>query len=81
MKTYLMLFVLVVFSGCSCKSVPFVACEVEYITETQEVLVPQKCSSPDTFCSKEGSLKEGTMSELLRWVYDLRESNKYCKGE
>ena len=78
-KICLSIFALLVFSGCSCKYVPLVACEIEYKDRPVEVKVPVKCATPDTFCSKEGSLQGGTIGELLGCIYELRESNKVCK--
>ena len=66
------------FSGCSCKGVPFVTCETEYVTDTKTVYVPQKCIPKATFCTEEGSLKAEDISDLLRCIYELRESNKSC---
>lgn len=66
------------FTGCSCKNVPGVSCEIQYIDRVTEVKVPVKCEIPETFCDKEGSLREGSMNELLSCVYELRESKKVC---
>ena len=71
---------IVVFSGCSCKNVPGVKCETIYVDREVKVNVPIKCKTPDTFCDDPGSLKKGTMNELLGCVYELRESTKVCKG-
>lgn len=49
-----------------------------YVDRIVEVKVLVKCKTPETFCDKEGSLREGTMSEVLRCIYELRESKKVC---
>jgi len=67
---YLILLSMVIFSGCT---------KTVYVDRPVYVDVPVKCNVPDTFCSEQGSLKEGTISELLRCIYDLRESAKVCK--
>lgn len=67
---YLMLFAPMVFSGCAQNTV--------YVDRIVEVKVPVKCVTPKTFCDKEGSLREGSMNELLSCIYELRESKKVC---
>lgn len=76
---FLMLSAPMVFSGCSCKNVPLVSCEVQYVDREVKVNVPVKCETPTTFCDRPGSLHKGTMDELLQCVYELRESTKVCK--
>ena len=74
MKTtslFLTLFMIMVTSGCSTKTI--------YVDREVEVKVPIKCTVPDTFCSKPGSLKEGTITGLLACIADLREASKFCK--
>lgn len=78
-KIFLTLFVVTVFSACSCRSVPFVACETDYIDRKIEVKVPVACSTKDTFCDKEGSIHEGTVEEFMRCVTELRASTAMCK--
>lgn len=80
-KIFLMLFVLMVFSACSCRSVPFVACETDYIDRKIEVKVPVACSTKDTFCDEEGSIREGTVEEFMRCVTDLRNATAMCKDK
>jgi len=63
-------FILIGFSGCTKKV---------YIDVPVYVDVPVKCETPKTFCSEEGSLREGTIEELLMCISELRESNKGCR--
>lgn len=67
---YLLLFVVLIFSGCT---------KTVYVDKIVYVDVPVKCNTPATDCSEEGSLTQGTMSEILMCIYDLREANKVCK--
>lgn len=60
------------FSGCCSK-------EVQYVDRNVTVNIPTKCSAPDTFCSKEGSLFTNQIETLLSCINELRESNKFCK--
>lgn len=53
--------------------------KIIYKDRTVEVKVPVKCKTPDTFCDKDGSLREGTMNELLGCIYELRQSTRVCK--
>ena len=75
-----MLFVLTVFNGCSCKSVPFVSCDVQYVDRNVTVNIPVRCNVPTTFCSEEGSLHEGTIVELLKCIVELREASTVCQS-
>lgn len=67
---YLMLLIPLAFSAC---------CETQYVYKTVEVKVPVKCTTPDTFCSEENSLKTSEIGEVLRCIVELRESNNVCK--
>lgn len=87
---FLMLFVSAVFSGCSYKapqpSAPinwFFECEetIRYTDKIVEVKVEVACEVKETFCTKQGSLREGTVEELLSCIHELRESNKTCRKE
>ena len=53
--------------------------EVQYVDRNVTVNVPVKCHSPDTFCSKEGSLFTSEVEILLSCIAELRESNQFCK--
>ena len=64
--------------GCSCKTAPFVECELIYVETNTTIYVPQKCKNPKTFCDEPGSIKGG-LPEVLRCVHELRESGKVCK--
>ena len=92
MKThtlFLMLSVSMVISGCAYKaeqpSAPvswFFECKpyIEYVPEPYEVKIPvQSCIPPKTFCSSDGSLRQGTLNELLMCITALRNSNNKCK--
>lgn len=88
MHLFLIVSVLTGFSGCAYKakqpSAPIswvFECEptIVAIDRVQVVNVPVGCKTPNTFCSGEGSLKAGTIEELLQCVYILRESNKRCR--
>ena len=68
---FLMLFAVQVFSGCTPKTI--------YVDRDVEVFIPQKCYVKKTFCSEQGSLKEGTIAEFMRCVYELREAAKACQ--
>jgi len=85
---FLMLFALMGFSGCSYKapqpSAPIswvFECEetIRYIDKVVEVNIEVMCEVKDTFCSKQDSLKEGTIEELMSCIHELRESNKTCE--
>jgi len=71
---YLMLFAItaISFGGCCDK-------EVQYVDRNVTVNIPVKCHVKHTFCTDEGSIKTGTIVELLECVYELRQSNKSCQ--
>ena len=76
MKTlfvFLTLLSITVFSGCTPQT------KTVYVDRDIEVFIPQKCYVKKTFCSEEGSLREGTLAEFMRCVYELREAAKVCQ--
>ncbi len=74
LKLCLMIFVIAVFSGCSCpKPKPI------YIDKPVEVLVPIKCEAPITHCDFNKSTYTEVIASLRLCIEDFRKNEEVCR--
>lgn len=72
LKMLLMLFVLLLFSGCSTK-------EVVYVDRPVEVKVPVKCIVPETHCNFDKGTDTEVITSLRTCIEDLKKASEVCK--
>lgn len=74
LKALLMMFALLILSGCSSKEV-----EYKYIDVPFEVKVPVKCKVPETHCDFNRTTDTEVIDSLLECVVSLKKNSEVCK--
>jgi len=70
---FLMLFLLLIITACSCKPI------VRYVDKPYEVKVPVKCIVPDANCSFDRNTSTGVISSMLECIIDMKKNEEVCK--
>ena len=75
LKTCLILFALMVFSGCACSPVEV----VKYVDRPYEVKVPVACVVPDVACDANQSTYTGIVKEMRLCIERYKEAVGVCR--
>lgn len=70
LSVVLMMFLILIFSGCS---------EKQYITKTVEVKVPVKCITPTVKCNIQKRTYTERVQDLVDCIDRYKKSNEVCK--
>ena len=72
LNLFLMIFVLMVISGCSDK-------EILYVDRPVEIKVPVSCVVPETKCDFKKDTDTEVITSMLMCIEDLRKNSEVCK--
>ncbi len=75
LKTCLILFALMVFSGCTCSPVEV----VKYVDRPYEVKVPVACVVPDVTCDANQTTYTGIVKEMRLCIERYKEATEVCR--